>query len=359
MKPAVFIKRAFPVPKLLVLSNVSVDITDGTLRYFEVSRSKGKVRPKAYGILPFPRIHMSSKEEKGDKALAEAAAALKSFADDKRYGAVRVVIHEGDAYVFKLKVPTMSPAEIRPAIESALEENVPIPPSEALFEYDVIAVDEVRGETHVAVSAVSEVVVQQYLDILSSGGLMPVSFETESRSLARALVPQGDKGAHAVLHIHTRHSVVFIVEKGKVVFSSSIEVGSNDLETAVGKTFDVSSEDAKALVSGAPASKQVPDAEFFDAMLPVFSTLRDELGKVIIYFHTEARKNGGAEDVADIILAGSAARVPGLARYVSLSSKVPAKVGSVWTNVLSPDRDLPDLDERSSLDYGSLIGAHL
>lgn len=359
MKSRTFITRAFPVPKLLVLSNVSVDITDGVLRYFEVSRSEGKVRPKAYGVVSFPRVHMSPKETKVDKAVVEAGTALKAFADANRYQAVRAVIHEGDAYVFKLKVPTTDPAEIRPAIESALEENVPIPPSEAIFEYDVVSVDHTRGETCVAVSAVAEAVVERYLSVLQAGTLAPVSFETESRALARALVAPGDMGAHAVLYVHAHHSVVFIVEKGKVVFSSSIEVGSADLETAVAKTFNASPADAKALVLGGEVKQQIADAELFDSMLPVFSTLRDELGKVIIYFHAEARKNGGVEEIADVILAGSAARIPGVARYVSLSSKVPARVGSVWTNVLSPDKELPDLDERSSLDYGSLIGAHL
>ncbi len=336
------------MPRALILSDVTIDTTDGALRFFEFARKSGSARPKACGVLPFPRLYRSreSKEPREGGSLAEAASTLKAFAKARHYQTAKAVIHEGDAYVFKLKLPTVEPSELAPAIEAALEENVPIPPSEALFEYDVVSVDRVRGETVVAVSAVSEEVVRGYEELLDAGSLAPVAFETESRAIARAAIKQGDEAAHAVLCIKARHTVVFIVEKGKVTFSSSIDVGSADLDLAREK---------------APAAMEdgTEDAQIFDTLLPVFSTLQDELGKVLVYFKTAARKEGEPAEIADVILLGSSSRIAGFARYISIAAKLPARIGSVWTNVLSVEEEVPELDERSSLDYASVIGAYL
>ncbi len=328
-------------------------MTDGALRFFEVSRTGDMIKPKSYGSLPFPRLYMGSRGGKSDGSMPEGIAALKAFAVERGYQAVRVLVHEGDAYVFKLRVPTLSVAEIGPAIESALEENIPVPPADALFEYGVISVDRIRSETIVAVSVVSEKMVSEYLKIFESSSLVPISFETESRAIARALIRPDDQAVRAVISIKARHSVIFVAEGDKVTFSSSVEVGSSDLSRAVEKAF------------GAPLQKQPIDGELFSAMLPVFAILQGELDKVIAYSKTEAKRtsrgdaDGGIEDIEEVLLSGSDARIPGFARYISLASKVPVRVGSVWVNILSLDKEVPALDEKSSLDYDSLIGAHL
>ncbi len=227
-----------------------------------------------------------------------------------------------------------------------LEENVPIAPSDTIFEYQTMAIDHARNETVVAVSAVSEKVVSEYQALLESGSLAPVSFDTESHAIARAVIKRGDTAVHAVLCIKARHSVAFIVEQGKVTFSSSIEVGSADMEKARGKV---------------PAGTQdgTQDARVFETLLPVFSTLQDELGKILTYFKAASRKEETPMEVADVILMGSASRIAGFARYVSITMKLPVKIGSVWTNILSPEVEVPELDEKTSLDYASLIGVHL
>lgn len=314
------------------MADVSVDTNDGELRFFEFSRKAGTLRPKRCGVLEFPRTHGPGSEENA----AQAAAALKKFAERYGYQTVQCVIHEGDAYIFKQKVPTTDPSLLRAAIEASLEENVPMPPAEAIFEYDVLAIDKVRGESTVVVSAVSEKVVERYRALLESGTLAPVSFETESHAIARASIRKGDQATHAVLCIKGHHTVVFIAERGKVSFSSSIEVGSADIEAASAK-----------------------DPGSFDALLPVFSTLQDELGKILTYHKAAAKKEGVEQDIADVILLGSCARIPGFSRYISLASKLPVRVGSVWANALSPESEVPDLDEKSSLDYAALIGMYL
>ena len=351
-----WIDKAFPVPGILIPTLVSVDISDGTLRFFEFSRKRGDFAPKEYGSLPFPRMHIGANNEKGR---SEAISALKTWASGKKYASARVVIHEDEVYVFKVTVPTTDKNEIRSAIEALLEENVPIPPNDCVFEYQAMAADYTLRETTLAVSVVSRKSIAEYLDIFSSAGISVVGFETEARAMAHALFTPQDSLVHAVLSISEHHSVVFIVEKGAVVWSSSLEVGSSDIDKAISKTYGTTIEAARALKLEKAFAEADGDMSLFEAMLPVLSTVRDELGKVLSYWKSQSKKERDAKDVVDVILTGKDSLIAGFSRYISLTSKLPAKPGSVWTNVLSIEEKIPELTRRDSLDYGTVIGSLL
>lgn len=308
--------------------------------------------PKRNGSMPFPKYRAGAAE----KSVAEATAALEAFSQKARVTAARVVIHEGEAYAFKARIPTVDPRDFRGSIEASLEENVPIPIDDAVFEYDVMAVDAVRGQTAVSVSVVSKKTVSEYISLFGAAGIDVVSLETEARALARALFRPGEKGIRAVLDVKPRHSTVFVAEDGFVTFSSSIEVGAKDLETAVGKTFGVDAAAARALIDEKGFG---PDADpaIIDAMIPVLSTIRDELAKVITFSKSQAKKGEAAGEVSEVVLAGETALVTGVDSYISATSKLPVRVGSVWTNVPALEGEVPSLPRRESLDYAALIGA--
>lgn len=347
-------KRAFPVPRLLVPARLAVDVNDGRIRYFDFERKGGMLRPKSFGQVEIPRMRMGA-----DKPQPEAREALAKFAAEQGNPAVRVIIHEAEAYVFRTSVKTTNPREVRFAIESSLEENVPIPLSEAIFEYSAVRIDEKRGETIVAVSVVSEKTLSSAVDLFRSAGLRPVSFETESRALSRALFKEGDNRAHAVLAIDAHHTTVFIVQDGAVSFSSSIEVGAHDIDSAVAKTFSLDIPAAREVIRTKAFSHERDDMKVFDAMIPALSTLRDELNKVLNYWNILGKKEPEIEEVSDVVIAGSYSLISGLAQYISITTKLPVVQGSVWTRVgISPD-SVPDLPYKDSLDYGAVIGSLL
>ncbi|MBI5134382.1 MAG: pilus assembly protein PilM [Candidatus Taylorbacteria bacterium] len=348
-----WLKEAFPVPRLLLPSPVSIDVSDGILRYIEFSRSRGDLRPKAFGTRPFPRFHAGEGDE---KAREEAVKALQAWSVETGHKSVHGIIHEDETYAFKLTLPIARRSGIREAIESLLEENVPIPPSETVFEYDILKEDSKIKETQVAVAAISEKSLREYLEIFSEAGLSLISLETESRAAAKALFPKGDAGVHAVLSISPRHSVAFVVMRGAVVFSSSIPVGSIDLDRAIAKTLGVTEGEAAKLKAEKAGGEHEESAKLFEAMLPVLSTIRDELGKVLVYWKTQGRKERDFKDIEDICLIGKDSVVAGFARYISVTSRLPARQGDVWTNVLSAELSLPDLHRDDSLDYAALIG---
>lgn len=350
-----WITSAFPVPASLMLADTSIEISDGMLRYFQCDRKHGVVIPKDFGTTTFPRLNI----EQNEKAKTDATGILREWSSTRKQRIVNSVIHEAEAYVFKISVPTTNPKEIPSAIEALLEENVPIPPSEAVFEYTVIASDEKLNETTVAVSALPKKAVIEHIELLRSGGLVVASLETEARGIARALCPKDDTSVRAVLSISEKHSVVFIAERGSVVFSSSIEVGSRDFDKGIAKIFGVTEEAARVLKHQKASQETEGDAKLFEAILTVSSTIRDELSKVLAYWKSQGKKEREFVDVSEVVLLGSDSMLPGFSQYISSISKLPTRIGSVWTNTQSPEVSLPSLHKIDSLSYAAVIGALL
>lgn len=351
-----FMQKAFPVPRSLILSNVAIDISDEKLRFFEFSRSRGIVSMKNYGSVPFPHLDLGSVS---DKTRAESIAALKAWASGTKYRSARIVIHEDEAYVFRVSIPTTNNREMRAAIEAVLEENVPIQPSEAVFEFDVISKDETTHTSIVAVSVLSKKSTGELIDIFGQSGIEVVSVETEARALTKTLFPKHDEGVHAVISIGEHHSIVFIVEKGAVVFSSTLEVGSADLDQAIAKEFSITEPEARALKLEKAFVESDGDMKLFEAMAPIFSVIQDELGRMLVYWKAQGKKNKETKDITNIVLSGSDALIAGFSRYISVNSEIPAKIGSVWTNVLSIEENVPEILLRDSFEYGTVIGALL
>jgi Tfp pilus assembly PilM family ATPase len=292
----------------------------------------------------------------GEKEGAEAKAALGSFVRERGYKRAHVIVHEGESYVFCVTVKTTERRELRSAIEAVLEENVPIPPAEAVFEYEVIDVDRVRGETRVAVSVVSEKTLSNYVDVFKSAGLSPVSFETEARALARALFLPQDRATRVVVSVGRNHSMVFITKGSAVVFSSAIEIGSFDIEAQIAGVFGISADDAQALKEQKGFTGESEDRELFAAMSPAFSTVRDELDKVVSYWRGQGRRGADVEEISEIVLCGRDGALLGFSRYLSTPSRLHVRLGSVWTGLVLPKTIVPDIPFNDSLDYGAVIG---
>lgn len=351
-----WLTRAFPVPNALIIANTSIDISDGTMRFIECSRNKGFLSPKQFGVIPFPQLHTRSFDEKSKK---EAGEILENWVRETGNKRLRAIIHEDEAYVFKATVPTTHPLEIRSAIEGLLEENVPIPPSEALFEYTTIACDTTLNESTVAVSVISKKSVENYIQLFAEHDIEIISLDTEARALTKAIFKPEDTDVHVVIAISKKHSTVFIVEKRAVVFSSSVEVGQDDINTSIAKTLTVDIQEAEKLKKEILVSGTKGDVKIFEAMMPVFSVIRDELTKIITYWKTQSKKERDFKNISNIVLLGSDASIEGFLEYIESASKIPTHIGSVWLNTITPNESLPELHKNESLDYGALIGTLL
>ena len=279
-----FLDRAAPVPNWLSLGAAGLDITDRAVRVVKLAR-------EAHGLVPTCAVEVcveplsAAPDQSGVrratcKTLAEA---LTLAAGDCGLRAVVASIPEKKTYTFVASVPFLAGESVSQALEFRVQENVPLPPDEVAFDYQVLGGGH-GGHLDVAVSAVPRAEVEAVIRLVEGAGLEVVGLQTEARALARALVPDGDGTPYLLLNIEPAAVTAAIVERGVVQFSSILTVSGEKA------ALDLASAEAKAL--------------------------REEVNQLLVYWFT-GTADGYRPKIEDAVLGGPYVAAPGLVDFLA------------------------------------------
>lgn len=340
----------FPTPRFLKFSYVGFEISSNCVRYAEVCDKGNGFGLGKYG----ERFFEPSEDLFSNESLK---AALKDIAKKEKITHVKVTLPEESTYLFTIPVQGDTQEEIRGSIEFHLEENVPLPANDALFDFYLLP--EVNGQKKAVVSVVSSSFVDKYVSFFEENLLSPVAFMVESSSLSRTVIKKNDLDTYIIVYLSDYKTVFSVVNKGYVQFSSTLSVGGSVMTDALSKYFKVSAEEAKKIKMEKGFSNNENDNnELMFALTNTVSVLRDEIQRVMSYWYSHSE--GGAQDpVKKIILVGSDASIPGFAEYLSLTLKTPAVLGNVWENIEKYKTDVPPIKFNDSLSFGACIGLSL
>src|SRR3989344_2342627 len=127
--------RFFPTPRFLMTPSFGLDISDQSLKFVELAVAKDGIQMERFGERRIsPRIIESGKI-KDEKRLKDALLALRR---EEGIRFVRVSLPEEQVYLFHLRLEKAGLENLREGIELALEEHIPIPAAEAIFDYELL-----------------------------------------------------------------------------------------------------------------------------------------------------------------------------------------------------------------------------
>ncbi|HYC34758.1 MAG TPA: pilus assembly protein PilM [Candidatus Paceibacterota bacterium] len=341
--------KIFPTPRFLKFSYVGFEISGDTVRYAEVVNHDGK------GISLGRHGEKKFKSEMDIFTNESLKSVLKEIAKIEKITHIKATLPEESNYLFTIPVQGDDVKAMRNSIEFHLEENVPISGAEALFDFYVLPNQ--GGEKQAVVSVVSEPIVENYISLFEECGLTPVAFMAESSSLSRSVIKKGDEETSLMVYLSEGKTVFSVVSGGYVQFSSTLGVGGSVMTEALRKYFSVSEEEARAMKKEKGFSKD-EDQDLLSALVSAVSVLRDEVQRVVLYWHSHHDKESKFP-VKRIILIGSDAAIPGFAEYLSVSLKLPVEIGNVWENFERYKKEVPPLHHAESLSFGACLGLSL
>lgn len=350
------IARWFPVPRLLSPRASGVDITDASVKWLTLTSSKRGHRLLNYGSEPLTEgiVHMGS--VKNTDALANA---LKDIKKRTKISSAHAALPEEAVYVFSMFVhPGSTREQIMNIIEFELEGRVPIPPKQAVYDFDFVGTRGDQGE-EIAVTVFPRELAEGYIEAFSKAGIELASLELEARSIARAVsAPRGDPVTLLVDCGQSRTGVA-ILENGIPTFTSTVDIGGAHLSHAVMQALSISEEEAqtfkneKGLVADDPALKKA-----VEAVDKVASGLADEIARHYRFWDTK-RPDGGHRGLERVFLVGGSANLKGFPEYVAGKVHAPTERPDVWRNVFSFDDYIPPIPYRASFQYATAIGLAL
>lgn len=288
---------------------------------------------------------------------AELVKALRSAS--KKYGVRRanITLPESRGYLFEATVPGNTLDEWRVAVESHLDEYVPLPASEV--SYDIVPLKGQGDGMHVIGIGYARRVIDATLDNFADAGITVQAIESEVFAIPRALLPHGDTETVLIIDIGKSTTKLLIATARIPRFTTTLEVGGHALTLAVQKHFGVTEEEAKRVKAEKGLIVGPENEEYLTAMLSTVSVIRDEIVRRMDYWQSRAGAVAAHAPVTRAILVGGNATLRGLPEYLGAALKVPVELGDVFRNFASRSVWLPPLDYTESLAYATAIGLAL
>jgi len=344
----------FPTPKFLAMSSFALDISDQSVKYGKLHLSNNGLVLSNYGKENLPAGAIVSGKIENDSKIVEILKILKKR---ENMHFVRVALPEEQIYLFNLNLPIMKMDEIRDAISLQIEDNIPLSLNATIFDFEIINQND--KEFNIRVLATPIDLIESYLSIFDQAGLVPLSFELEAQAIARSVLHFNAKENVMIVDFGETRTGISIVEDGRVLFTSTFDLGGGILTNMIAKNFNVSFEEADQMKIKYNLSNE-NENEIFPIILNGISVLRDELNKYYIYW-AEHKKEKGFKDfeIHRLILCGGDANLTGIAEYLEASMKLTVSHADVWANVLDSKEIIPEISFGQSLSYATVIGLAL
>lgn len=314
------ISNFFPTPKFLDIPYAGLAISDSSIHCIQFGSKNNSLYIEKHTEKPIPAGVVVSGQIYDKEALIEI---LKTLKKELKLGYVKVSLPEEKAYLFTAKIPHVKQKELRSAIESKIEENVPVPPNELLVDYKLIDISQ-PDYFIVAVSNLPISLIDLYVDIFQKVDLPLLSLEIESQAVVRALIPretQKDLGAVLVVNFGLEKVGLYVAVDRLVHFTSTVAM--------------------KGEVSKSP------------------DFLSHEINKLYMYWHTLKQNVGKpGKKINKIIICGQGFGED-VVSYLSTHNHTPTVLGNAWVNAFDVNKNVPGISFEDSLRYVTAIGLAL
>ncbi len=298
---------------------LGIDIGTSSVKIVEVSRWGKKKRLVNYGEIPAANIYESSFRtfEKNTLLLSEKdiARGIQAVIEEAKIKTKKVVLSIPDFSTFytSFELPPVSEEELPRAIEFEARRYIPLPVSEVSLDWQITegSLSGKKNKVKILLVAVPNDVVRQYKNIAALCGLDLFALEAEVFGLVRSLAAE-EKNTVCLVDIGSRSTTISIVDRGILKLSHSFDISGSDFTQQIAKSLGVDHPKAEALKQEhglLPGSTEKIDKILY----PLIDLILVEVEKIFNFtFRTEEKK------IEKIILAGGAAKLPGLKSYFSV-----------------------------------------
>jgi len=349
-----FVRVELASPRYLSMPAAGIDVSASGIKIVTFKETLHGLELASFAEEPLPAGTIQGGEIADRPKLVSV---LKSLS--KRYGisSANITLPEARGYLFEADVEGSDANAWRIGIERHLDEYVPLPVSEVM--YDVVPLAHADGKTRMIGVGYARRVVEASLAAFDEAGIIVKSIEGEVFALPRALRPHGDEETILVIDIGKTTTKLLIASCRLPRFATTLDVGGHALTLAVEKHFGVTEEEAKRVKAEQGLHAGEENQEYLTAMLSTVSVIREEVARRLDYWQTRSAGTPFHDPVTRALLVGGNATVRGLPEYLEASLKIPIEHGDVFTNLASRDKWLPPLDYTESLAYGTAIGLAL
>lgn len=269
---------------------------------------------------------------------------IKRFWKDSKFSgrAVRLGVANQRVVVRTIELPALEdPAEMRAMVETEVADHIPIPPDQAIIDFQSVGwiEDEDSGpRQRLIVVAAHKEMIETLVSAVRRAGLRVDGIDLEAFALIRSLVPAspGHDGAQVLCHIGAGATNIIVSVDRTSQFTRLVGLGGVDLTNAVADQTGLSPHEAEALKAACGLLGDVPAGwdqatvtRVRHALALAVRPLVQEIGRTIDFY----RSQEFARPVERLVLSGGTALCHGLDRYVQQALGLEVEVGNPLQNL--------------------------
>lgn len=288
---------------------LGIDVGDNSIKVVSFHKENEKIFLDTIGETKIPSIDWKG-DNIDEKIIVEMVSILKGLLVDLKINCKRVVVNISEDKIISrlVKLPPMSDNEIKDALTYEAETFVPYPLDEVSIDYEVVERDETGKLTLFAIAAKNNLI-NTYLKLFKQADLQVLALETSSISLKRVIKHSvSDKMTVLALDLGNKYSNIVVIDSGNVFFTRVVSVGGEAMTRAVSVNLGLDMASAEEYKKAYGMDESKFEGKIKAAVVPVFSSLTEEIRRAMTMFKEERHKN-----VELIVLAGGGAEMPGLA----------------------------------------------
>lgn len=354
-----WISKFFPPPRYLTMPTVGLDISDLSLKYAKLEKKNKNIYLQNFWEKSIPEGLIKSGEIKDKKKLTDL---LKSVQKETGLRYIIASLPEEKGFLGKTKIPKIKKDEIRNAIEFQMEELIPLPVQEVIFDFDIIEGNDKKDDDHIDIIFVAfpRKIVEDYRDVLVDAGFMPLAFEMEAQAFKRCVISKEDMDTQIIVDLGKTRTTLIIVDNNVIQFTTTFNIAGDSINNILSKNFSISMNEAEKIVKENGFVKSKSNERVFNSLLPMMSAIKDEISRSIIFWdshpdwHSKDQKK-----ISKIILCGGISNMRGLLQYLSYELKISVIKANPWVNITSLDNYVPNLELSESLTYTTPLGLAL
>jgi type IV pilus assembly protein PilM len=318
---------------------IGMDIDSGAIKAVQISTGGGSYTLRHVGYHRLPPGTIVEGEVADHDLLA---AEIKEFWSSHSFKGKSVILGVANQKVVVrlLDFPRIEdPEDLKSAIGFEAQEHIPMPLEETVLDHLVLGP---QGEgsdlDRILVVAADREMIGRYASVLRAGGLRPEGIDVKALSLTRSTLPEtffGEEGAVLLLDVGTELTSLAVAQGPNPTLTRFIPLGLGDFVGAVADAADLPEDEAEkqALSPRASLGQALGGAEEdsedtgedqegdFDPALvydvrrgleETTQALAEEVQRSIEYHHSQV----GSREVAQVLISGEGALVPGLDVYL-------------------------------------------
>jgi type IV pilus assembly protein PilM len=328
-------------------SHLGVDIGTSNIKIVQLQPHDSKFVLETYGLVNV--AYQLSNKDSG-KAIEHTAEVLKKLLAQSQVTTNKIVASLPNSVVFTsvIDIPKIPENEIKSAVESEAKKYVPLPLEEVALSWLTIVekkkkitldtnLGNVNNESKgikILLTAVPNMVVDNYLKVFNLAGLVPLALEIEALALIRSLVGD-DKDTLLVIDIGAKNTSINLVDSGYLKLSKNLGVGGDTITTSIAQSLNVTfvrAEQFKKDFGLSAQGQQLPEI-----MRPVLDVIKNEAGQLISLYESRGDR------IDKILLSGAGSKIPSLSKYFSSFDK-PVVLANPWSRVMYPEKLRPVIE---------------